>query len=96
MKRLILNVLVLVLFMMGLFMVATGPSWAANFAGDQATYLDDDPNEPVAESQFAHDQISCLSDDPNESVPESHFTGERISYLSEDPNEAEDDNIPQE
>lgn len=67
MKRLILNVLVLLLFLTGLFMVTVSASWASRLAGDQANYLSDDPNEqPVPECQLTNNLFIYLSENANQ------------------------------
>ena len=67
MKRLILSMLVLALFLTGLFMATANASWAGKFTNGQISYLNEDPNEPVPEGKFANGRISYLSEDPNES-----------------------------
>jgi len=66
MKRLIINVMVLVLFLMGLSIIGEHPSWAGEFTFDGFSYLSEDPNEPEPEGGFIDDQIIYLSEDPNE------------------------------
>lgn len=46
MKRLILNMLVLALFLAGLVMVCEHTGWAAESANGQINCLSEDPNEP--------------------------------------------------
>jgi hypothetical protein len=71
MKRMIPTVLVLVAFLIALSIAAGNVGSPANFAGNSAIYLDEDPNEPGPESGYIGSQINCLDEDPNEPMPES-------------------------
>lgn len=71
MKKLILNVLVIVVLMTAISIAAGNAGSPANFAGNSAIYLDEDPNEPGPESGYIGSQINCLDEDPNEPGPES-------------------------
>ena len=46
MKRLMLNVLIVVLFLAGLLILGESTTLAGQFAGHRITYLSDDPNDP--------------------------------------------------
>jgi|GEM_PF-2041981 len=45
-------------------------SGTGRLANDQATYLDDDPNEPEFASVLTGSLFSSLDDDPNDPGPE--------------------------
>ena len=78
MKRLILNLLILILFLAGLPIVAENIIWAG------------EPDETEPENGLVDSQFSYLSCAPNEPGSEGWFIGDEISYVSSEPNEAED------
>ena len=66
MKRLILNMLV-VLFVVAALLLSGGHiSWAGQVADCQFSYLTEEPNEPGPESWSFDSQIVYLAEDPNE------------------------------
>jgi hypothetical protein len=70
MKKLVINMLVLGLFLTAIFIIGTNTSWACKSAYMQITTSDEDPNEPapepVPEIAPAGKYIIYLEDDPNE------------------------------
>ena len=70
MKKLVINVLVLGLFLAAIFIIGTNTSWACKSAYMQTTTSDEDPNdpapEPTPEIVPAGINIIYLEDDPNE------------------------------
>ena len=72
MKRLIIYVMVLVLFLIGLSIIGEHVSWASEFTFDGLSYLSEDPNEPEPEGGFIDGQILYLSEDPNEDEGEDN------------------------
>lgn len=92
MKRLMLNVLVVVLFLTGLLILGESATLAGQFAGHRITYLSDDPNDPNVPSDegVIANQISRFSDDPN--VPSDEIAmGSRIVHLEADANTPSDE-----
>ena len=87
MKRLIPTILVLVALLMVLSVAAGNTNSPANFAGNPAIYLDEDPNEPGPESGYIGSQFNCIDEDPNEPGPESGYIGGQFNCIDEDPNE---------
>jgi hypothetical protein len=69
MKKLILNMLVVIVLLMALSIATGNIGSPANFAGNSAIYLDEDPNEPGPESGYIGSQINCLDEDPNDPEP---------------------------
>ena len=69
MKRLISNMLILLLLLVGLFIIQEHTSWAGEFA--RGSYLSVDPNEPQPESWFI-DRLIYLDEDPNQGENEDY------------------------
>ena len=65
MKKL-MNIMVLVFVLTVLSTVILNASGTGRLANDQASYLDDDPNEPEFASVLTGSLFSSLDDDPNE------------------------------
>jgi hypothetical protein len=75
MKKLVVNIMFLVLFVVFLLILCERVGWTAEDMSNPAyTYLTDDPNDP---------------NDPNEPVPEAQFSDRLVSYLSEESSEDE-------
>ncbi len=75
MKRLVVNIMFLVLFVVFLLILCERVGWTAEDMSNPAcTYLTDDPNDP---------------NDPNEPVAEVQYIDRPISYLSEEGSEGE-------
>ena len=70
MKKLVINVVVLGLFLAGMFIIGINTSWACKSAYVQISTSDEDPNdpapEPTPEIAPAGKHIIYLADDPNE------------------------------
>jgi hypothetical protein len=66
MKRLILDIMVGILVLVALTLSPGHISWAGAINSSQVTYLEEDPNEPGAESLFMNNQIVYLDEDANE------------------------------
>ncbi len=69
MKKLILNMLVVIVLLMALSIAAGNAGSPGNFAGNPTICLDEDPNEPGPESGYIGSQINCLDEDPNDPEP---------------------------
>jgi hypothetical protein len=87
MKRLILDIMVGILVLVALTLSPGQISWAGALNSDQVTYLEEDPNEPGAESWVMNNQFVYLDEDPNEPGAESWVMNNQFVYLDEDPNE---------
>jgi hypothetical protein len=75
MKKLVVNIMFLVLFVVFLLILCERVGWTAEDMSNPAyTYLTDDPNDP---------------NDPNEPVAEAQFPDRLVSYLSEEGSEGE-------
>jgi len=66
MKKLTLNILLLILLLTAAVVNASWPVSADN----GISYLSEDPNEPEPEPEFIGGLIGCLDEDPNEPEPE--------------------------
>lgn len=75
MKKLIINALVLVFFLMALSAAddPNEPEPENAFNNDQITYLSEEANEPEPESVFIDNTIAYLTGEANEPEPECWF-----------------------
>lgn len=70
MKRLIPTILVVVVLLIALSVTAVNAGSPADFVGNQAIYLDEEPNRPGPENGCVGNQFNCIHE-PNDPGPES-------------------------
>ena len=96
MKRLMLSVAVVVLFLTGLFAMGECATSAVVLANDEfSRNLNDDPNDPEPE-RAVWQAITYLDEDtqdPNDPEPECIFIGTQVNCLDDDPNDPEPERV---